>query len=259
MLPADPPQSRSTRRAVLIGGVPIALKGSTARASQLSTPPQLKNSALDRLFAEAMHTGMKDYEERLLDIKSELFTAARGYLDSLPAPQVLEVGIGVGPNLRFLGSDVKIFGLEPNKYMIPYLEEEAARVGLDVQVVHGVAESMTTIPSASMDMVVCTLVLCSVTDVSRALQEMARVLKPDGRLLIIEHVRGTGLTRLGQRAFSPLQQLLADGCHLDRDFTDVPAASRLFDVSGIRAVQVPGLGLLSDHKIGLVGLAHLER
>ncbi len=235
--------------------MPIAFKGSTARASPQSGTPQLKNGALDRLFAEAMHTGMKDYEERLLGIKSELFTAARGYLDSLPAPHVLEVGIGVGPNLRFLGSDVKIFGLEPNQYMIPYLEEEAARVGLDVQVVQGVAESMTTIPSASMDMVVCTLVLCSVTDVSRALEEMARVLKPDGRLLIIEHVRGSGLTQLGQRAFSPLQQLLADGCHLDRDFTDVPAAGRLFDVSGIRSAQVPGLGLLSPHKLGLIRLA----
>ena len=248
-----------SRRAVLIGGstLPIPLGSSSSTALAQSAPPKLKNSALDRLFAEAMHSGMQDYEERLLPIKSKLFAAARGYLDTLPAPHVLEVGIGTGPNLRYLGphgskSDVKIIGLEPNQYMIPYLEEEAARVGLDVTVIPGVAEHMTTIPSASMDMVVCTLVLCSVTDESRALEEMARVLKPGGRLLIIEHVRGSGLAQLGQKVFSPLQQCLADGCHLDRDFTDVPAAGRLFEVSGIQSIQVPGLGLLSTHKLGLV-------
>ena len=236
----------------------LSVSGSSAARAAAS--PQLKNSALDRLFAEAMHSGMKDYEKRLQPIKTELFAAARGYLDTLTSPQVLEIGIGTGPNLRYLrspgaNSDVHILGLEPNQYMIPYLKEEAARVGLDVTVIPGVAESMTTIPSASIDLVVCTLVLCSVTDASRALEEMARVLKPAGRLLIIEHVRGSGLTQLGQTVFSPLQQFLADGCHLDRDFTEDPAAGRLFEVSGIKATDVGGLGLLARHKYGLLSLS----
>ena len=247
---------RFSRRA-LIGGCGTVIPGylvGKARA-QGATPDQLKNTALDRLFAEAMHSGMADYEEKLRPLKSELFGSVVQHLVGLDSPTVLEVGIGTGPNLRYLQgvNNMKIIGLDPNPFMRPYLEEEAARVGLQpVDMIPGVAEAMP-IASTSIDLVICTLVLCSVTDVSRALTEMARVLKPDGRLLIVEHVRaGKGLTRFAQAVFNPLQQLLADGCHLDRDFSDEAVTRELFDLSTLQATEVPDLSLLSHHKFGVL-------
>lgn len=284
---SQPVGDSASRRRLLLGGCGCSIVGlqaiHPARASP--TQPPLKNTALDRLFAQAMATGMDDYEARLLETKTRLFALARNHLESLDAPtNVLEVGIGagaftgltrlpactfgvsltrasrsfarsLGPNLRFLRGvpNMKIRGLEPNEYMTPYLEEEAAAQGLHVEIIPGYSERIP-LETASQDLVVCTLVLCSVKDVAESLREMARVLKPDGRLLVIEHVRAAepGLLRLGQAVFNPLQQLLADGCHLDRDFTDASEAADLFDLEGLLGFRVPGLSILSPHKVGLL-------
>ena len=84
--------------------------------------------------------------------------------------------------------------------------------------VHGVAEALP-FDDNSIDAVVSTLTLCSVTDQYRALQEIARVLKPNtGKYLFWEHVlseNDTGLM-VQQKVLSPLQTLVADGCHLNR-------------------------------------------
>lgn len=72
---------------------------------------------------------------------------------------------------------------------------------------------------ASVDAVVGTLVLCSVEEVGQTLQEVKRVLKPGGLYLFVEHVAAKDGTilRLLQSALDPLQQTVADGCHLSRD------------------------------------------
>lgn len=85
------------------------------------------------------------------------------------------------------------------------------------------AESMTDVPSCSVDAVVCTLVLCSVPDPSQAVQEVVRVLKPGGRFIFMEHVCASR-TRHGawpvfvQRALvaSGMWALFGDGCQLTR-------------------------------------------
>jgi ubiquinone/menaquinone biosynthesis C-methylase UbiE len=70
---------------------------------------------------------------------------------------------------------------------------------------------------ASFDTVVSTLVLCTVADPLAALSEVRRVLRPGGRLLFIEHVRGEGRRgRLQERA-TPVWRVLAGGCHPNRD------------------------------------------
>lgn len=173
-----------------------------------------------------------------------------------PRYTCLEVGIGTGPNLRYLRDvpNIRVLGLEPNEYMQPYLAAEASKQQVEMEVIPGYSEEIP-LEDGAVDLVVCTLVLCSVRDVGRSLSEMARVLKPGGRLLVIEHVRSSdpGLVRLGQAVFNPLQQLLADGCHLDRDaFRDVPEAREQFDLAGLERFDVPGLGVLSPHVAGLL-------
>ncbi|KAL7538892.1 hypothetical protein ACHAXR_008870, partial [Thalassiosira sp. AJA248-18] len=84
--------------------------------------------------------------------------------------------------------------------------------------VHGVAEALP-FADGSVDAVVGTLTLCSVTDQERALSEIRRVMKPkSGKFLFWEHVLSedeTGLA-LQQKILSPIQTFVADGCHLDR-------------------------------------------
>ena len=271
------PVPATTRRHCLGLGLPL-IAFATVPPPQSTAPPfpppRLKNSALDRLFAEAMHRGMEDYEARLAGTKERLFAEATTSViarqerteaagTNRPVPiTCLEVGIGTGPNLRYLRDvpNVHVLGLEPNEYMRPYLAAEASKQQVEVEVIPAYSEEIP-LGDATVDLVVCTLVLCSVRDVGRSLSEMARVLKPGGRLLVIEHVRSSdpGLVRLGQAVFNPLQRLLADGCHLDRDaFRDVPEAREEFDLAVLERFDVPGLGVLSPHVAGLLRKRNLR-
>jgi ubiquinone/menaquinone biosynthesis C-methylase UbiE len=72
-------------------------------------------------------------------------------------------------------------------------------------------------PDASFDTVVSTLVLCTVPDQEAALDEVRRVLRPDGRLLFIEHVRAAGAAARWQDRLEPLWRRLLGGCHPDRE------------------------------------------
>ena len=221
-----------------------------------------------------MHRGMEDYEARLAGTKERLFAEATTSVlarqerteaagTNRPVPiTCLEVGIGTGPNLRYLRDvpNIHVLGLEPNEYMRPYLAAEASKQQVEVEVIPAYSEEIP-LGDATVALVVCTLVLCSVRDVGRSLSEMARVLKPGGRLLVIEHVRSSdpGLVRLGQAVFNPLQRLLADGCHLDRDaFRDVPEAREEFDLAVLERFDVPGLGVLSPHVAGLLRKRNLR-
>jgi len=99
-----------------------------------------------------------------------------------------------------------------------HLAEEAQRLGLDVELRTGSAENLPA-EDASVDFVISTLVLCSVVDQDRALEEVLRVLKPGGKFVFIEHVaarRGTWL-RFIQTLVKPLWRRMGDGCQPDRE------------------------------------------
>lgn len=130
---------------------------------------------------------------------------------------VVEIGPGTGPNLRFLQPDVRLVGIEPNPYMHPYFLEQARKDGRKAHLIQGLAESLP-LPDASVDAILSTLVLCSVSVVDRVLQEVLRVLKPGGRFLFIEHVaarEGSRLHRI-QRWVRPMWRWVGGGCEPDR-------------------------------------------
>ena len=150
------------------------------------------------------------YERMVADRKRVLFAGIGG--------NVLEIGPGTGPNLVYYPPGIRWLGVEPNPYMVPYLRTAAARAGLQVDLRPGTAERLPA-EDNSMDAVVSTLVLCSVTDPAGVLREVRRVLKPGGRFLFLEHVAappGTRLRRV-QTAIRPLWKIIGDGCHPDRD------------------------------------------
>lgn len=132
-------------------------------------------------------------------------------------PQVVELGPGTGTNLKYFRPGTHLVAIEPNPHMHPALARVAAERGISLDVRARGAEA-TGLPSASVDAVVCTLVLCTVPDPAAALAEVRRILRPGGRLLVLEHVAappGTFLAGL-QRLLRRPWRWTFEGCDLDR-------------------------------------------
>lgn len=175
--------------------------------------------------------------------KSPLFRGLTG--------TVLEIGPGSGANLPYLSRQpLKWVGVEPNRFMRRYLQEKALALGMEVDVRDGTAENLPA-EENSVDAVVGTLVLCSVTDPRRVLDEVLRVLKPGGRYLFVEHVaaaEGTMLRRI-QRCIRPLWRHFADGCLPDRE-TQRAIESAGFEDVRIESFHAP-LPVVKPHIVGV--------
>jgi ubiquinone/menaquinone biosynthesis C-methylase UbiE len=146
----------------------------------------------------------------LADRRRELLGHARG--------RVLEIGGGTGANLPYYGAVVdEVVLAEPEEPMARRLERKLTNSSLRARVVRAPAEALP-FEDESYDVVVSTLVLCTVTDQSRALAEIHRVLKPGGRLLFVEHVRSDDakLARWQDR-LNGLNRRLGHGCNCNRD------------------------------------------
>ncbi|MBF2097120.1 MAG: class I SAM-dependent methyltransferase [Gloeomargaritaceae cyanobacterium C42_A2020_066] len=155
------------------------------------------------------HT-MADYEQAVAPHKHDLFAGIGG--------RILELGAGTGPNAVYYPPGSTWIALEPNPYMYPYLKQAAQTHGLHLELAAGRAEAIP-LADASVDAVVSTLVLCSVSNPSQVLQEVLRVLKPGGTFHFLEHVAAPTQTRLWhwQKRLKPLWRCLADGCCPDRE------------------------------------------
>ena len=216
-----------------------------------------RNAGLDEFFSYSMSVGMDDYEMKAQPYKTKLFQRLFESLASKSSasnassdingggnnlPVVVEIGMGTFPNAPYYAHALKdsalkgldIISVDPNDSMIGYAKESAQKSGLiissnniapsssssstSLRSVHGVAEALP-FANDSVDAIVCTLTLCSVTNPERVLSEVRRVLKPQtGKFLFWEHVLSednTGLA-LQQQILSPIQTLVADGCHLNR-------------------------------------------
>lgn len=140
--------------------------------------------------------------------------------------RTLEIGAGNGFSVPHYTERVaELTLLEPNAALRAGLEAHLDRaVPRRTTVVDGDAHALD-FPDRSFDTVTASLVFCSVADPARALAEVHRVLKPGGRFLFHEHVRGHGLRGLLQDVLTPLQRRLADGCHANRDFAGLLMSS----------------------------------
>ena len=150
----------------------------------------------------------------------------RGRVVPAAEGRVLEVGIGSGLNLPFYGPGVRqVIGLEPSPKLLGMARRAAdARPGR-VGFIEGSAESIP-LDRASVDTVVTTWTLCSIPDAAQALAEMRRVLKPDGRLLFVEHGRAPDASvARWQDRLTPAWKCVGGGCHLNRAIADMIAGA----------------------------------
>jgi ubiquinone/menaquinone biosynthesis C-methylase UbiE len=130
----------------------------------------------------------------------------------------LEIGAGTGLNHDLYPPAVTELTLtEPFEPMARQLRDKAAALEVSVTVVEAPAEALP-FADASFDTVALTLVLCTVPEPDRALAEIARVLKPGGRFLFLEHVRAQepGLARWQDR-LNPPWRVFGHGCNCNRD------------------------------------------
>lgn len=130
---------------------------------------------------------------------------------------VLEIGAGTGLNLRHYPAGLEQLVLaEPGEAMADRIDLARAPDGVPTRVVRAPAEQLP-FAAASFDTVVSTLVLCTVSDPGRSVSELARVLRPGGRLLFCEHVEAdAGWRRRLQRRTARPWAAFADGCRCDR-------------------------------------------
>lgn len=132
---------------------------------------------------------------------------------------VLEVGAGIGSNfLLYPNTVTAVTALEPESRLRPQAEDAAAGAAIPVTVTAGVFEDLAVTGEDRFDAVVCSLVLCSVSDPDRAAAQAFEVLKPGGEVRFFEHVAHDGALGLVQRAVdATFWPRLFGNCHTHRD------------------------------------------
>ena len=178
----------------------------------------------DRVMAEVEDNGLRDKRAALL-------AGATG--------AVLEVGAGTGANAALYPAGLERLVLaEPEAPMATRLRDRVASERPDAEVLQAPAEALP-FADATFDTVVATLVLCTVGDPARATAELRRVLKPGGRLLLIEHMRsGDPGSARWQDRLEPVWRRVGHGCVCNRD-TRAQLAAAGFDTSALVEDELP--------------------
>lgn len=160
---------------------------------------------------------------RLLEWASGKMDAEREALIALAEGDVLELGAGTGANFPFYRERMRsLWALEPELVLLNRAQAALAREPEDRQTkVTLLCADGQQLPfaDASMDTVICCLVLCTVPSPAQMLAEAHRVLKPEGRLLVFEHVAASAQNprlRRWQNRLNPIWRVCACGCELNR-------------------------------------------
>ncbi len=146
------------------------------------------------------------YDRRMGYFERVLFGDGRAWVCSRASGEVLEVAVGTGRNFTFYPQGVQLSGIDLSPAMLRIARKRAEELGVDADLREGDAQQLP-FADASFDTVVCTLSLCAIPDDRRAIAEMKRVLRPGGRLLLLDHVRASSKVWLAvQRVLEPLSR-----------------------------------------------------
>ena len=137
--------------------------------------------------------------------------------------KILELGCGTGINFEFYPASAEVLAIEPSDAMrLQALEKlQKEKFAAHIRVESWLLEDERLAaehPAGSFDAAVCTLVLCTVPDPAGTLALLHRLLKPGGKLIVLEHVRSkSGFGQTVQNLMNPFWRHLAEGCQLNRD------------------------------------------
>ena len=178
----------------------------------------------------------------LIDFAMSQREAMRMRAEHVPSAEgtVLEIGIGSGLNLAFYTSAVtKVYGIDPSAELLAMARKRPVTPPLEVELIEQSAERVP-LGDASIDTIVITWSLCSISNPATALREARRVLKADGSLIFVEHgLSPDAGVKKWQNRLTPLWRHVAGGCHLNRDIKRLIADAG-FRLASLRTGYVPG-------------------
>ena len=186
------------------------------------------------------------FDAMIAPVERRFLAASREWAAGRARGAVLEVAVGTGLNLAYYGADARITAVELSDGMLDGARHRAARHGcvVDFAVANG---ERLPFADASFDAVVCTYSLCGFRDPRRGVEEMLRVLRPDGDLLLADHVGSSNpLLRVAQWALEAVTYPL----HGER-FTRRPL--RIVEALGVRIAAMERL----HH--GIIDRVHARR
>lgn len=149
------------------------------------------------------------WERRLLGRDNRPWAAGRA------RGEVLEVAVGTGLNLPYYAPETRITGIDLSPAMLDVARQRAAELGRHVDLRQGDAHHLP-FDDAAFDTVVCTFSLCNIPDPHRAVSEMRRVLRPGGRVVLVDHVRSTSRPVYWLQKAMEKVSVRLDGDHLTR-------------------------------------------
>lgn len=168
---------------------------------------------------------------------------------------VVEVGIGSGLNLPFYSSEVQsVAGIDPSAKLKDLAEERIADAPMAIEIINESAEDMP-FENDQFDTAVVTWTFCTVPSAEKVLAELRRVLRPDGRLLFVEHgLSPNANTAKWQNRLNPIWKPIGGGCNINRKIDDTIEASG-FRISDLEHPIIKGPSIFTYQYMGRASLA----
>ena len=152
---------------------------STAKSGTGETPAARQKRVWDK--------SAPSYDKQISFFEKIWFAGGREWLCERAHGNVLEVAVGTGRNLPHYPAGVTLTAIELSPAMLAIARQRAVDLGREVDFHEGDAEHLP-FDDASFDTVLCALSLCTIPSPDAALGEMRRVLRPGGRLLLLDHI-----------------------------------------------------------------------
>jgi len=185
--------------------------------------------------------------EKLWFIKwrKKFFTPLKG--------KILEVGIGTGKNIDYYNKDAKVIGVDFSEKMLEKAKEKLIKSGKKNIALKQMDAENLNFKDNSFDYVVTSCVFCSVPDPIKGLEEIRRVLKPRGRLIMIEHVLSKNpIIALIERIHNPLTRFFM-GVNINRN------TKQNIINANMKIVKDQNLALLDVFRLFIAKKNHLKR
>jgi ubiquinone/menaquinone biosynthesis C-methylase UbiE len=177
--------------------------------------PESERAAQNARRKKAWGKQAANYDKQIGFFERRVLGDHRSWACEQATGRVLEVAVGTGLNLPLYAHDVDVTGIDLSPEMLAIARKRAIDLGRTLDLREGDAHELP-FGNDTFDTVVCTYSLCNIPDIERAVGEMKRVLKPGGRLVLVDHVRSTSKVVLAIQKAIEFVSLRVDGDHMTR-------------------------------------------